>query len=131
LLPSFNRLGVPYHSWRITHAKHHASTAHMTQDQVFVPKTRSELGLPPFDPTKEDIYGGSVTEEVKKELWEALGDSPIGASLAAASYLVGIAFVVMNRFYNHEFPSSWEVGLRISFGMLLVSEGIPNALTVS
>ncbi|KZV80642.1 hypothetical protein EXIGLDRAFT_845379, partial [Exidia glandulosa HHB12029] len=28
-------LGVPYHSWRITHAKHHASTGHVYQDQVF------------------------------------------------------------------------------------------------
>ncbi|KAI9184009.1 hypothetical protein H9P43_003062 [Blastocladiella emersonii ATCC 22665] len=34
---------VPYHSWRITHGKHHASTNHMTQDQVFVPHTRDEV----------------------------------------------------------------------------------------
>jgi len=81
-------LGVPYHSWRITHAKHHASTAHMTQDQVFVPKTRSQLGLPPLDPVREDSYGASVTEEVKRELWEALGDSPIGATASAAAQLI-------------------------------------------
>src|SRR5882762_10285733 len=43
-----DRLGIPYHSWRISHAKHHASTAHMTQDQVYVPWTRSELKLPPL-----------------------------------------------------------------------------------
>jgi len=60
----------------------------MTHDQVFVPKTRSQLGLPAFDPTKEDILGSSVAEEVKKELLEALGDSPIGATLGAATYLV-------------------------------------------
>jgi omega-6 fatty acid desaturase (delta-12 desaturase) len=30
-----------------------------------------------------------VTEEVKAELWEALGDSPIGAFLGCAKYLVG------------------------------------------
>lgn len=82
-------LGVPYHSWRITHAKHHASTGHMTQDQVFVPSTRSDLGLPPLDPAREDLLGSRVTEEVKKELWEALGDSPIGAILSPASYLIG------------------------------------------
>jgi omega-6 fatty acid desaturase / acyl-lipid omega-6 desaturase (Delta-12 desaturase) len=83
-----SRLGVPYHSWRITHAKHHASTGHMTQDQVFVPKTRSELKLPAFNPSGEDRFGYNVSEEVKKELWEALGDSPIGATLGCASYLV-------------------------------------------
>lgn len=60
----------------------------MTQDQVFVPKTRSQLGLPPLDPVREDAYGASVTEEVKRELWEALGDSPIGATLNAAAQLV-------------------------------------------
>jgi omega-6 fatty acid desaturase (delta-12 desaturase) len=60
----------------------------MTQDQVFVPKTRSQVGLPPLDPTKEDILGASIAEEVKKELWEAIGDSPIGATFGAATYLV-------------------------------------------
>ena len=60
----------------------------MTQDQVFVPSTRSSMGLPPFDPAREDLLGSRVTEEVKKELWEALGDSPIGAILGPASYLV-------------------------------------------
>ncbi|ETW81752.1 hypothetical protein HETIRDRAFT_440056 [Heterobasidion irregulare TC 32-1] len=81
-------LGVPYHSWRISHAKHHASTGHMTQDQVFVPKTRSQVKLPAFDSTKEDIWGASISNEVMKELYDALGDSPIGALFGAGSYLL-------------------------------------------
>ncbi|KAF8908905.1 delta-12 fatty acid desaturase protein [Gymnopilus junonius] len=99
-------LGVPYHSWRITHAKHHASTGHMTQDQVFVPATRSQLGLPVFDPNREDILGSRVTEEVKKELWEALGDSPIGAVLSPASYLIGgwPAYIAMNASGQPKYP---------------------------
>ncbi|KAH7909908.1 fatty acid desaturase-domain-containing protein [Hygrophoropsis aurantiaca] len=99
-------LGVPYHSWRITHAKHHASTGHLTQDQVFVPKTRSQLGLPALDPTKEDILGSSVTEEVKKELWEAIGDSPIGATLGAASYLLAgwPAYLIRNASGQKRYP---------------------------
>lgn len=60
----------------------------MTQDQVFVPKTRSDLKLAPLDPSKEDPLGRSVTDEVKQELWEALGDSPIGATLGSMTYLV-------------------------------------------
>lgn len=36
---------VPYYSWQITHAKHHHHTNHMTKDQVFVPETRSGMGL--------------------------------------------------------------------------------------
>ncbi|KAF8215140.1 delta-12 fatty acid desaturase protein [Mycena galopus ATCC 62051] len=81
-------VGVPYHSWRITHGKHHASTAHMTQDQVWVPKTRSESGLAPLDPKREDRLGARASAEVQKELWEALGDSPIGASSQIAMTLL-------------------------------------------
>lgn len=69
----------------------------MSQDQVFVPKTRSQLKLPPLDVTKEDPLGRSVSEEVKQELWEALGDSPIGATLGCMSYLVGFLHIVISR----------------------------------
>lgn len=81
-------LGVPYHSWRISHAKHHAATAHLTQDQVFVPATRSQLGLPKLNPAGEDVLGVNVSNAVQKELWEALGDSPIGAAIQAGGYLL-------------------------------------------
>ncbi|PCH40286.1 delta12-fatty acid desaturase [Wolfiporia cocos MD-104 SS10] len=99
-------LGVLYHSWRISHAKHHASNGHMTQDQVFVPKTRSQLGLPAFDASKETIGGASVTEELKQQLWEACGDSPIGAGLAVAKYLfVGwFAYIFWNASGQHNYP---------------------------
>ena len=81
-------LGVPYHSWRISHAKHHASTSHLTLDQAYVPRDRAYLNIPELDHTKEELLGGSVSEEVKKELVEALGDSPIGTFLGALKYLV-------------------------------------------
>jgi omega-6 fatty acid desaturase (delta-12 desaturase) len=99
-------LGVPYHSWRITHAKHHASTGHMMQDQVFVPKTRSNLRLPPLNPAKEDPMGRTVTEEVKQELWEALGDSPIGATLGCMSYLLigWPAYLIRNASGQRRYP---------------------------
>ena len=35
----------------IQHGQHHAATGHMTRDQVFVPRTRSQLG---YSPVKED-----------------------------------------------------------------------------
>lgn len=64
----------------------------MTEDQVFIPKTRSELGLPAFDPSKESLDGSSVSKDLMGELWEAIGDSPIMAALGAASYLVRWSF---------------------------------------
>ncbi|KAF9432914.1 Fatty acid oxidation complex subunit alpha [Entomortierella beljakovae] len=45
---------VPYHSWRISHSRHHKATGHMTKDQVFVPKTRSQVGLPPKQADAEE-----------------------------------------------------------------------------
>jgi omega-6 fatty acid desaturase (delta-12 desaturase) len=47
------------------------------------------MNIPEFDATKEDLLGGSVTEGVKKEFAEAMGDSPIGTFLGALKYLVG------------------------------------------
>ncbi|KAF8315841.1 oleoyl phosphatidylcholine delta-12/delta-14 desaturase [Clavulina sp. PMI_390] len=83
-------LGVPYHSWRITHAKHHAHTGHLTEDQVFVPKTRTShpYGVPKFDPEGEDLIGSTVTKKVQAEMWEALGDSPISAIAWSAAQLI-------------------------------------------
>ncbi|RUS20511.1 delta-12 fatty acid desaturase [Endogone sp. FLAS-F59071] len=40
---------VPFHSWRISHSRHHKGTGHLSKDQVFVPSTRSQIGLPPKD----------------------------------------------------------------------------------
>eukprot|EP01120_Amphizonella_sp_Union-15-10_P006903 TRINITY_DN2285_c0_g1_i1.p1 TRINITY_DN2285_c0_g1~~TRINITY_DN2285_c0_g1_i1.p1 ORF type:complete len:400 (-),score=45.67 TRINITY_DN2285_c0_g1_i1:26-1225(-) len=34
---------VPYHSWRITHSKHHKHTANVSKDQVFVGTLRSKF----------------------------------------------------------------------------------------
>lgn len=65
----------------------------MTQDQVYVPWTRSEMGLPPLNPEKEDIMGRNVSEEIKSEFFEAIGDSPIGAFLTVAKYLVGYSLL--------------------------------------
>ena len=96
----------------------------MTQDQVFVPSTRSQLGLPPFDPTREDLLGSRVTEEVQKELWEALGDSPIGAVLGPASYLVSIS----EPKNSTADPYFWHLArwmARIHYSELLWSTKIP------
>lgn len=82
-------LGVPYHSWRISHAKHHAATSHCTRDEAYVPRTRSEKGLPALDAANEDLSGGRVDEKIQEELWDALGDSPLGAAAGVFALLVG------------------------------------------
>jgi hypothetical protein len=93
-------LGVPYHSWRVSHGRHHAATGHIARDEVFVPRTREQLvrflpllttltfadapllastlqGYPKRDEEREDLEGLSVTEERQHELREAIGDAPL------------------------------------------------------
>lgn len=138
-------LGVPYHSWRITHAKHHAATGHMTLDQVFVPTTRSEAGLPSFDPAEGDLLGSRVSKAVMKELWDALGDSPIGAVLGSASYLLGgwPAYLLFNKSGQRRYPDGtshfspssivfkphhyWQI-IMSDIGVLLWLAGVATAI---
>ncbi|ADV21904.1 omega-6 fatty acid desaturase (delta-12 desaturase) [Cryptococcus gattii Ru294] len=67
---------VPYHSWRISHGRHHAATGHLTRDEVFVPRTRKQLGYPEVEEEGE-ILGMNVSKERQSQLREALEDSPI------------------------------------------------------
>ncbi|KAJ7261986.1 delta12-fatty acid desaturase [Mycena rebaudengoi] len=104
-IQTFPSLGVPYHSWRITHAKHHASNGHMTEDQVWVPRTRTQFTLQPFDP-KEHI-GVRAFHRAQKELWLAMCDSPIGTALGVAIYLLlgWPAYVLTNIEGQHRYPN--------------------------
>ncbi|BGP53615.1 hypothetical protein JCM8202_002537 [Rhodotorula sphaerocarpa] len=60
---------VPYHSWRISHGKHHAATGHMTRDEVFVPRTAKFHGAAPT--------GKKVRVSANIELDELLEDAPL------------------------------------------------------
>ncbi|KZS96677.1 linoleoyl phosphatidylcholine delta-12 acetylenase [Sistotremastrum niveocremeum HHB9708] len=47
---------TPFFSWRISHHRHHSNHASMEKDEVYVPKTRSDLNLPHEEPGKEIDY---------------------------------------------------------------------------
>ncbi|KAF8581811.1 hypothetical protein K439DRAFT_1413973 [Ramaria rubella] len=57
-------LWTPYFSWRISHHRHHSNHASMEKDEVYVPKTRSDLGLP-------------LEEKHPIDYEEYFGDTPI------------------------------------------------------
>ncbi|KAH9467253.1 hypothetical protein MJO28_000158 [Puccinia striiformis f. sp. tritici] len=88
---------VPFHSWRITHAQHHAATCHMKRDQAFVPYTRSQLGLPPLAEgcSKKEV-DGSHSPSFYERVDDLLEDAPLWAlyklivhqSVGFASYLM-------------------------------------------
>ncbi|KAM0749738.1 delta-12-fatty acid desaturase [Meredithblackwellia eburnea MCA 4105] len=90
---------VPYHNWRISHAKHHAGTGHLTRDEVFVPRTLEQRG-------------GSrkgTGRKVKKngiELDELLEDSPIYSlfMLTAQQLLGWPLYLTVNASGQKQFP---------------------------
>jgi len=57
---------VPYHSWRISHARHHAATGHLTRDEVFVPRTRQQRGLKPLRPNVTEEEDPKAAQEAVK-----------------------------------------------------------------
>ncbi|KAK4045990.1 hypothetical protein OIV83_006455 [Microbotryomycetes sp. JL201] len=61
---------VPYHSWRISHAKHHAATGHMTRDEVFVPHTKTERLKGKEGTGRKKLIDGQLLDEL-------LEDAPI------------------------------------------------------
>ena len=52
-------LWTPYFSWKISHHRHHMNHASIERDEVYVPKTRRDLGIPPRDADVdwEDYFG--------------------------------------------------------------------------
>jgi omega-6 fatty acid desaturase (delta-12 desaturase) len=60
----------------------------MTNDQVFVPHTRSARQLPPLDSQRENMEGSRVQLDVQHLYEEIIGDSPIIAFLSCVGRLV-------------------------------------------
>ncbi|KAF8059791.1 fatty acid desaturase-domain-containing protein [Lyophyllum atratum] len=58
-------LWTPYFSWKISHHRHHSNHASMERDEVYVPKTREDLGIP------------DEAEGVEIDYEEIFGDTPI------------------------------------------------------
>lgn len=113
---------VPYHSWRISHSTHHKATSHMSRDQVYVPKVRSQV-----DVGKNDVHN-------------AIADSPIIAITQILIMLfLGWPFYIATNAWgqnygrrtNHFEPSSpifkpshkWDV-IMSDVGMILTIIGL-------
>merc|ERR1712137_427675 len=96
---------VPYHSWRISHGRHHAATGHLTRDEVFVPKTRSQLGLGPVKEEGE-LLGINLSKFRQDEFREALEDSPIAIcfDLFIRQIFGWPAYLIMNASGQPHYP---------------------------
>ncbi|KAI8972806.1 linoleoyl phosphatidylcholine delta-12 acetylenase [Trametes punicea] len=94
---------TPYFSWRISHHRHHYNHASMERDEVYVPKTRNDLGIPEEGEGKIDYE-------------EYFGDTPIYTlfMLLRQQLLAFPAYLLYNvsgqkhypRWTNHFDPNS-------------------------
>lgn len=125
---------VPYHSWRISHGKHHAATGHMNRDQVFVPKTRSQRKGPKIDYEDADekvVAGVDMPEHEQLKVSELLEDAPLATFfnvllqqlLGWPMYLIRNASGQRNypRGTNHFNPSAIIFDVR-HFGQIVLSD---------
>ena len=105
----------------------------MTQDQVFVPPTRSQIGLPPLNADAEDLQGSRVSVEIMNEFKDAINDTPIATTIGFFSYLVSFScpFRAQPLFIFVRMPDRSPAGGSISFVTLPVRSATPRARTVS
>ncbi|KDN37123.1 hypothetical protein K437DRAFT_296667 [Tilletiaria anomala UBC 951] len=76
---------VPYHSWRISHARHHAATGHLTRDEVFVPRTRAQKGLLPLKRAEQQLQDdGSDVEAEEGQVLNAVAPAAKHESVTVA-----------------------------------------------
>lgn len=47
IVRSFKSVLAPYFAWKSTHHAHHKATVSIERDENYVPRTRSDFGLPP------------------------------------------------------------------------------------
>ncbi|KAF8901964.1 linoleoyl phosphatidylcholine delta-12 acetylenase [Mucidula mucida] len=89
-------LWTPFFSWRISHHRHHMNHASMERDEVYVPKTRSILGLP----------SKQYEEEHGIDWDEYFGDTPIYTMfmLVRQQLLAFPAYLLFNVSGNPRYP---------------------------
>lgn len=121
-------LGVPYFSWKFSHAKHHKATGHMKRDMVFVPHTQEEFVANRGARSVEDILEDSPIWSLTTLLAQQLG----GLHLYLATNATGQPLEGYSRLGKSHFaPSSpifeknqyWHIVLS-DIGILALAYGV-------
>ncbi|KZT66451.1 hypothetical protein DAEQUDRAFT_746561 [Daedalea quercina L-15889] len=86
-------LWTPYFSWQISHHRHHSNHASVERDEVYVPKTRSDLGIPRASSNRIDYE-------------EYFGDTPIYTlfMLLRQQLLAFLAYLLLNASGQKHYP---------------------------
>ncbi|EIN09215.1 delta-12 fatty acid desaturase protein, partial [Punctularia strigosozonata HHB-11173 SS5] len=95
---------LPYYSWRSTHQAHHKATGSIKKDENFVPRTRAELGLPPWSEITAADYKEILEETPIYVLINLLVTQLLGLQLYMSINAGGS--LRYPRGTNHYLPSS-------------------------
>ncbi|KAJ3209876.1 hypothetical protein HDU67_005846 [Dinochytrium kinnereticum] len=128
---------VPYFSWKISHSKHHKGNASMTKDQVFVPRTRSALKLPP-----REVKEHSILEEAPiVELFEIVRMLLVGWPAYIIANVSGQKYDVYTSHFHTASPIFEpkqafqvilsDIGIAIMIGVLSYCTSIFGAVAVA
>lgn len=63
-------------------------TGHLERDEIFVPRTRTELGYPAFENGRENLEGTHVVPSRQDELAKAIGEAVGETPLVVLSHLI-------------------------------------------
>jgi len=120
---------TPYFSWRISHHRHHANHASMERDEVYVPKTKADLGIPD-NATENDTNWSEYFE-----------DTPIYTlvRLILQQLLAFPAYLIFNvsgqktypRWTNHFNPKSILFQETQFWDVIISNVGIGSMITVT
>ncbi|OBZ66969.1 Delta(12) fatty acid desaturase [Grifola frondosa] len=115
-----NFLWTPYFSWKISHHRHHSHHASMEYDEVYVPKTRSDFGIP-------------LEDERRIDYSEYFGDTPMYTlfMLVQQQLLAFPAYLISNvsgqknypKWTNHFDPRLVPSGVRWKSSSTMASHG--------
>ncbi|GAA5849384.1 hypothetical protein JCM3766R1_006062 [Sporobolomyces carnicolor] len=98
---------VPYHSWRISHARHHAATGHMDRDQVFVPRTLDERSRNWVENPRSKGKNAVGDKGRSIELDELLEDAPLYrlVTLIGQQFFGWPLYLIMNASGQTSYPA--------------------------
>ncbi|VVT46385.1 uncharacterized protein SAPINGB_P001187 [Magnusiomyces paraingens] len=118
---------VPYHSWRISHSKHHKSTGNLQRDTVFVPKSRE---------TFTANRGVSVLAEISEDtpiytLWNLLLQQLFGWNMYLFTNVTGQKYPNHSKYVvNHFVPTSPLFDEKDFMDIVISDLGIITTLTL-
>ncbi|KAJ1957724.1 hypothetical protein GGI12_004943 [Dipsacomyces acuminosporus] len=131
---------VPYYSWRHTHSQHHKHSNHIHLDEVFVPKTKSQLGLQDKPSTPAWIADSVFEDSPIYSVYQLVAQSLFGWPLylyrnaSGPKYARGASHFNPNAVIfrpHHYWPVIiGDIGVLITVGVLVYASCIYSPLTV-